>query len=266
MVDRDHSDAESEATVRQRITRGTGPFVFVCEHASNRVPPTVELDVDATVLASHAAWDPGAYAVASGLAERFDAPLISARYSRLVYDVNRPPSSLEAMRATSEIHAIPGNVDLSAHERMARTDTYYRPFHRSVGKTLSARRARSQETILVTIHTFSPVYFGELRTFELGILHDEDHRFAEALLAAAGRSGLDTRRNEPYGPRDGVTHTLVEHALPHGLPNAMLEIRNDLVAGEDDQQRFVAILGDMLDEAQARLHAGTAQAANSAVA
>ena len=85
---------------------------------------------------------------------------------------------------------------------------------------------------------------------ELGVLHDDDTRLADALLAAMP-AGLAARRNEPYGPADGVTHTLRLHALPTGRRNVMIEIRNDLIADEAGIARFAALLSGLLAGARA---------------
>ncbi len=75
---------------------------------------------------------------------------------------------------------------------------------------------------------------------ELGILHDEDSWLADRMLDAAAHSPLyRTERNEPYGPEDGVTHTLKLHGLANGLHNVMIEVRNDLI-GDDVGQGVVA--------------------------
>ncbi|MEM7615252.1 MAG: hypothetical protein AAF245_09405 [Pseudomonadota bacterium] len=50
------------------------------------------------------------------------------------------------------------------------------------------------------------------------------------LHLAPQHSTLDVRRNEPYGPKDGVTHTLIKHGDAERRPNVMIEIRNDLIA------------------------------------
>lgn len=104
--------------------------------------------------------------------------------------------------------------------------------------------------VLVTIHTFTPVYHGKPRAVELGILHDRDSRLADVLLAAAEEhSSLKVERNEPYGPQDGVMHTLQKHALPLQLLNVMIEIRNDLVCREEDRKAVGAQLVAMLQAA-----------------
>jgi len=74
------------------------------------------------------------------------------------------------------------------------------------------------------------------------------------MLAAAGKTKrYDTRRNEPYGPADGVTHTLIEHGLKNGLLNIMIEIRNDLVSDEIGQKVMADYLTGLLGESLASL-------------
>lgn len=217
--------------------KGQGPFLFVCEHASSRLPAALgTLGLSAEALESHIAWDPGARAVSLVLSGHFDSPLVYQRYSRLAYDCNRPPESPAAMPVKSEIYSVPGNASMPDDERSARIVEIYEPFHESIRDVLRERLQKGLETILVTIHTFTPVYFGKKRDVELGILHDSDARLADAMLDTAGTNRVfDVRRNEPYGPGDGVTHTLKLHGVANGLRNVMIEIRNDLVADETGQ-------------------------------
>ncbi|ACE91989.1 putative N-formylglutamate amidohydrolase protein [Rhizobium etli CIAT 652] len=216
-------------------------MLLVCEHASKTLPARFgDLGLPAEALSSHIAWDPGALAVARGVSHALDATLVYQRFSRLVYDCNRPPSSPGAMPETSEIYAIPGNKDLTDEERLARTDALYVPFHDAIRGLIRDRRARGQDTVIVTMHSFTPVYHGRERAVELGILHDEDSRLADRMLDAAADAPLyRTERNQPYGPEDGVTHTLILHGLSNGLRNVMIEVRNDLIA-DDVGQRVMA--------------------------
>jgi predicted N-formylglutamate amidohydrolase len=226
---------------------GAGPVLLICEHAANRIPRSLgTLNLDHSVLQSHVAWDPGAYEVALRLTRSLDAALISARFSRLVYDVNRPPDSPQAIRAASEIYDIPGNQNLSARQRNARIEAIYRPFHETITGLIEARAAKGRTSVLVTIHSFTPVYYGKVRPVELGILHDRDARLADCLLDCAPRfTTRSVQRNQPYGPEDGVTHTLAKHALAHGLLNAMIEIRNDLIRTAAQQAELAEALSDM---------------------
>ncbi|MFT4184717.1 MAG: N-formylglutamate amidohydrolase, partial [Rhizobium sp.] len=157
-------------------------------------------------------------------------------FSRLIYDCNRPPESPGAMPETSEIYAIPGNQHLQPADRQARTQALYLPFHGRIEALLKDRAARGRETVIVTIHSFTPVYNGKPRAVELGILHDDDRWMADRMLDAAAEAPLyRTERNQPYGPEDGVTHTLKLHGIANGLHNVMIEVRNDLVVDDVGQ-------------------------------
>ena len=209
----------------------TGRLILVCEHASNALPARWgDLGLTADQRRAHIAWDPGALALARGLMTRLDATLIHAPVSRLIYDCNRAPDMPGAMPARSEVHDIPGNADISAAERLARIEAIYLPWTNGLHNLIAGRIAVGLAPVIVTIHSFSPGYFGKLRAVEFGIIHDADPSLAVAIHGAARRTKLRAELNAPYSAADDVTHTLRLHATPYGLPNAMLEVRNDLIA------------------------------------
>ena len=213
---------------------GRSPFVLICEHASNRLPRRLgTLGLAASELERHIAWDLGAEPVARRLSRLTDAPLVLQRYSRLAYDCNRPPDSADAMPEISETTVIPGNRGLSPADRLARIGDIYRPFHAAVAELLDRRAAAGVRSQVVSIHSFTPVFKGERRSVELGILFDRDRTLPERLMPCFAT--VDARYNEPYGPRDGVMHTLNLHAAPRGLAHAMIEIRNDFLTDERGQ-------------------------------
>lgn len=220
--------------------------LLVCEHASNQFPqPWGDLGLRPDQLASHAAWDPGALAVARGLSERLDATLIHATASRLIYDLNRAPDMPGAMPAKSEVHDIPGNVGISREERLARARAVYFPWANALHNLVAERIALGRRPVIVTVHSFTPVYFGQPRAVEFGVIHDADPRLSIAVLdAAKSITKLNAQLNAPYSAQDDVTHTLRLHATPYGLANTMLEIRNDLIATPVDQ----ALMADQLAE------------------
>ena len=211
-----------------------GRVVLICEHASNHIPAHWgDLGLTEAQRRAHIAWDPGALATCRALAERLDAVLVHAPVSRLVYDCNRAPDMPGAMPARSEIHDVPGNAAISAAERLARTEAVYLPWVQGLQGLIARRIALGQSPVIVTLHSFTPVYFGNLRAVEFGVIHDADPELATAIHAAARRlTGLNTELNAPYSALDDVTHTLRIQATPYGLPNAMLEIRNDLIADD----------------------------------
>lgn len=233
-----------------------GRVLLVCEHASPVIPAAWgNLGLSDTARLSHVAWDIGALDLARGLAARLDACLVHAPISRLVYDLNRAPDQSGAMPAMSEIHPIPGNAAISPQERALRTKQIYHPFHDALHDTLTRRIALGQRPVMVTIHSFTPVYFGVPRAVEFGVIHDQDPQLAKAILAHAP-AGLVARMNDPYSATDGVTHTLRLHATPYGLPNAMLEIRNDLIDSSAKAQTMAERLAPAIDHAVASLEQG----------
>jgi predicted N-formylglutamate amidohydrolase len=234
-----------------------GPWLIVCEHASNAFClPWGELGLSTAQRQAHIAWDPGALGLARGLARHLNAPLVYATLSRLLYDLNRPPQSSGAMAEHSEAHHIVGNRALSPDERQARTEAIYLPFHETLRREIARRLAAGSQPVVVTVHSFTPVYNGQPRSVEFGIIHDRDPGLAKALLAEArAQCPLDARLNEPYSAADEVTHTLALHATPFGLKNVMLELRNDLIATPQAQDAMAAQLAPLLRAALAQLEA-----------
>ncbi|WP_417453573.1 N-formylglutamate amidohydrolase [Kiloniella sp.] len=245
-----------ESVVKTTNLSGNGEYVIICEHASNHIPSEYnKLGLSDSDINQHIAWDPGALAVAQHLSKQLDAPLVEQCVSRLVYDCNRPPEALNAMPFQSEIFEIPGNANLSQEERNKRINGVYKPFRNAVSKCLDQKTADGHKPVIITVHSFTPIYKGQKRDVEIGFLHDKDSRFADQLIQsfAAETSDYVLRLNEPYAPVDGVTHTLTEHALPRGLMNVMLEIRNDLISDQKTQKQMASLLNKAIKETKEAL-------------
>lgn len=254
--------AEPDVAVEVLNAGGQGQVCLLCEHASAFIPEAYDsLGLEVEQRLSHAVWDPGARNLALRLSAALDAPLVASRISRLVYDCNRPPSADSATSDKSELIKVPGNRDLSDTARQQRVDLAYTPFCDAVSELLDSRQAAGQPTAVVTVHSFSPVYYGKKRQVEIGVLHDTDTRLADAMLEQSDSlPGRAVLRNEPYGPVHGVTHSLRLHAVSRGLPNVMLEVRNDLLSDEVAVQRICDELMLLLQQALLDLNEGSADA------
>ena len=227
---------------------GRAPVCLVCEHASAAIPSSLgALGLADADRYSHAVWDIGAEELARTLSRRLDAPLVLARVSRLVYDCNRPPEREDAMPARTETIDIPGNRDLTPVERNLRTREIYDAFHATLSTTLDAF---PEPPAFVTIHSFTPSWFGQPRDTELGLLHDDDPTLARAMLGHSART-FRTELNRPYSAADGVTHTLARHATARGLSNVMIEVRNDLLGDPGQISKVADTLESMLSAALA---------------
>lgn len=234
----------SQDSVRVVNAAGKSRVVLVCEHASHFIPPQFgTLGLDATARESHIAWDPGAFGVACKMASHLDAKLVASNVSRLVYDCNRAPSAVGAMPTQSEATVIQGNANMTQADRGFRIANYYDPFRAKLAETIAATR----DPVIVTVHSFTPVFHGKPRDVEIGILHDSDARLATALMKIAPtHTDANVQINAPYGPNDGVTHTLQEHAIKDGHLNVMLEIRNDLIENTLQQGAIALSLSNWL--------------------
>ncbi len=241
------SSSASDQTALLINEQGQSRVLLVCEHASNYIPDRYNgLGLDAAAKRSHAAWDIGAKALSEKLSERLDAKVVMSGVSRLVYDCNRPPNAPDAMPEKSEIIAIKGNVGLSVDDKKERICTVYEPFKKLLSDTLNSY---PQKPILVTIHSFTPLYFGKLRTIEIGLIHDEDNRLAVKMVELAQtNTDLKVSLNEPYSKEDGVAHTLALHGTRNGLINVMIEVRNDLLETADQQTAIAQIITNLLQQ------------------
>lgn len=227
-------------------------LILVCEHASHVIPSGwAGLGLDPAAARAHIAWDPGALDLARGLARALGAWLVHAPVSRLVYDLNRSPDHPGAMPARSEIFDIPGNMGLTGAQRAIRTAAIYAPFHADLSALIAQRLALGIIPVLVTIHSFTPIWHGTQRKVEFGVIHDADPSLGLRIVEQAQGADLQTALNQPYSADDGVTHMLRLHATPYGLQNAMLEVRNDLIATPGAAQAMALRLAPMLSRAMA---------------
>lgn len=231
--------------------RGGSPYLLTCDHASRRLPARLgRLGLDDEALETHIAWDIGAAGVARRLADALDAFLIMTSYSRLAIDCNRPPGSADSIVLRSERIEIPGNRDLPADEAQARANALFHPYHDRIRAELDARRERGQPTLLIALHSFTPVYHGVERPWHAGVLYGRDSRLGRVLLELLrAEPGLTIGDNEPYAVSDLTDYALPVHGERRGIPHAGLELRQDLIADPDGQAAWAARLAPVFERA-----------------
>lgn len=235
---------------------GRSPWLFTCDHASARLPLCLgTLGLSPAELATHIASDIGAAAVGRRLAEALDAVLIVQNYSRLVVDCNRPPGSADSIVSLSERTRIPGNENLSPESIAERRAAIFEPYHRCIATEIDRREAKGQATLLLALHSFTPVYHDQPRPWHLGLLYHRDPRLGRRLLErlrdpASPTGAWQVGDNQPYSMDDDTDHTLPEHGERRGLPHAGLEIRQDLISDGDGQTLCAERLSRVLAETQ----------------
>lgn len=247
-------EGEAQKAVLVTNARGKSPFVLLCDHASNRIPERYgDLGLSATERLSHIAWDPGALAVSRALSEMLDAPLVESTVSRLIIDCNRAHDAPDLIWTLSERTRIAANENLSPDERNFRIATYHRPFHGAIDMLLEARRNAGLETVVVCMHSYTPVFLGVARPWPIGLIHGRDTRFTARLrdALAAEEPELNIGWNEPYAALNGVTLTLEKHGDGRGLEATMIEIRNDEILSTDGVAHWAGLLARGLKTARA---------------
>ena len=226
-------------------------LVLACDHASNFVPPDIALGVAPTEFARHIAYDIGAAGVTRRLARALRAPAILTNFSRLIIDPNRGRADPTLVMRLSDGAVVPGNARIDAAGKRDRIARFYEPFDAAIDAAVAAADAAGRRPMILTMHSFTPYWRGIARPWQVGILYDRDERLARPLIEALGvdPAGLDVGDNDPYGgglPGD----TIDRHATRRGLPNALVEIRQDLIAAEAGQvewaERFARILAPLI--------------------
>jgi predicted N-formylglutamate amidohydrolase len=231
-----------------------GPFLLVCDHAGREVPRRLAgLGVPAAELARHIGWDIGAAGVTRRLAAALDAVAIMQVYSRLVIDCNRAPGHPTSIAPVSDGTVVPGNAGDPPPWRAAREAEIFAPYHDAIAGEIDRRVAAGQPTAVVAVHSFTPVMGGVARIWQAGVLHNHDARLALAVGERLRAEGFLVGDNEPYALGDDSDYTIPVHAERRGLLNLELEIRQDLIAGEEGQAAWAAVLARVLPEALAHV-------------
>jgi predicted N-formylglutamate amidohydrolase len=234
---------------------GISPFLFTCDHYGKIIPRALgDLGVSESELARHIAWDIGIAGVVERLSNEMNAHLIAQRYSRLVIDCNRPPGAASSIPMISEATTIPGNEGLAPEAAEIRRREIFDPYHRRINDIIDARLHRGQPTVLVALHSFTPLYAGIARPWHIGTLYHRDRTLPPLMLQHLRAEGdLVVGDNEPYAVSDQTDYTIPVHGEMRGLINSGIEIRQDLIGDQFGQHQWADRLARILREIEETL-------------
>ena len=232
---------------------GESVFFLTCEHAGRAFPRRLgRLGLPEAETLRHIAWDIGIGAVGRELSLLLNAAVILQTYSRLVIDCNRDPKVPSSIPEISEATEIPGNRSLDEAERAARVDAIFRPYHDAIAAALDRRAAADRASVLVALHSFTPVFKGVSRPWHVAVLFNRDPRLAHALAELLRADGsLMVGENEPYRVSDLTDYTVPVHGERRGLPHVEIEIRQDLITDPSGQREWAERLARLLPAAYA---------------
>lgn len=228
--------------------RGNGRIVLTCEHAGRGIPQRLgDLGVSPADMDRHIAWDIGAGDLARRLADKLNAPLVLQRYSRLVIDCNRPLDAPDCIPEISDGTPIRGNRHLSLEAKAQRYAEIHMPLHQTVDRLLEQHQAR----VLVSVHSFTPVFGTEARPMQAALLFNRDPRLAHLLQReiASRRPDLLVALNAPYSVDDDSDFTIPRHGETRGLAHVLLEVRNDQLAAAAERDAWAGLLAESIADA-----------------
>ena len=230
--------------------------LFLCDHASNALPPPYgTLGLPPSQLDRHIGYDIGAAWVTRRLAERFGAPAVLTTFSRLLIDPNRGADDPTLVMRLSDGAIVPGNARADEAEIGRRLALYWRPYREAVGAAIEAMSHGGETPAVVAVHSFTDNWKGIPRPWEIGVLWDNDPRFAVPLMDGLRSAGFTVGDNEPY---DGALpgDTLDAEVTRRGIAGLLVEVRQDLIREEAAARvmadRLAAVLAPVL--AQPALH------------
>ena len=223
------------------------PILLICDHAGRRIPRRLDdMGLTPVELLRHIAWDIGAAGLARKLADALGAELVQQVYSRLVADCNRDPGDPSVAPEVSDGAPIPANQGLAAEALAARIAEIHAPYHAAIGAALDRH---GQATLVVSVHSFTPVMQGFQRPWQVGVLHSHDSPASARMLKALGAvDGLVVGDNQPYA-MDGIDYTIPRHAKARGLDYLELEVRQDLIEAGTGQDAMAALLAPLVGRA-----------------
>lgn len=247
------SDAQPKALDGQwesfSIERGSpgAQVLLLCDHATNRLPPEYgTLGLDPAQLDRHIGYDIGALGVAMEMGRRLEATVVASGFSRLLIDPNRGEDDPTLIMQISDGAVVPGNARIDERERARRIACYFAPYHAAIAAEIDAMLGRGVIPVIASMHSFTENWRGVPRKWHAAVLWDKDPRLAVPLLKELRtRTGLEIGDNEPYS---GYLRndSIYRHATLRGLPNVLVEIRQDLIREAKGQREWAALLVECL--------------------
>jgi predicted N-formylglutamate amidohydrolase len=214
-------------------------MLIIADHASNHVPPDIDLGIAPALLSTHIAIDLGVAQVARELG----LPAILGDVSRLVVDLNREEDAPHIIPVASDGHAIPGNA-ISHDARVARIARFWRPYHDKISEMIEEYHPK----LLISLHSFTPQLASDpdqKRPWEIGILYNNDDKAARIAIPLLQNEGVVVGDQLPYSGKL-LNATMNRHGEGRGIAYLGIEVRQDLIGDAAGVTRWANLLGPIL--------------------
>jgi len=220
-------------------------IIITCEHAHNVLPDEyswTEHD-KRHFVDEHWGYDIGAYEMANALASELKCVFVHSLYSRLLIDPNRHIVSDTLFRRNGDGQELDLNKDLTYEEEQNRIRKYFIPYYEALREISN----KVDFTYIISVHSFTPLYQGETRAMEIGVLYGNDStEFALKINDGMNEKGYKSEANKPY---DGITtqgtvKALIFAKFPTNRKGMTFEFRNDILS---DKKRCEDLKGKTLE-------------------
>ncbi len=224
-----------------------GPYVFTCEHATDAFGSQPIESENTGLLGTHWAIDIGAAALTRALARSTNSIAVLSTYSRLLLDSNRCLESKTLFVREAESQVIECNRNLSAAEQQYRIECLHAGYHSGVTEVL-AKRVAIGPCLLISMHSFTPVFNDHQRSVEIGVLFDDYEGLAHQVINRLSTLGFDARANEPYSGMSGeLMYAATLHGNQHRIPYIEFEVRQDLISTPEGIERIMNAINTALE-------------------
>lgn len=223
-------------------------IVLLADHATNIVPSEYgTLGLPSSEFGRHIAYDIGIKELTEELASHLNVPAVLSNFSRLLIDPNRGEFDPTLVMQLSDGSVIPQNYPLSVAEKQKRLNKYYRPYDRAIGRMITKVEQQSRcSPMVISLHSFTPVWRGKTRPWHIGLLWDSDPRvFTPLIKELSSIENIIIGNNEPY---DGALKgdTMYRHCTKKGIAHILIEIRQDLISDNEGVIRWCKYLSPAL--------------------
>jgi len=207
----------------------TGPFFFTAEHASNALP-CHHTESDQQFLNTHWAIDIGIADLLQKLCFGLSCCGIQTEFSRLWIDANRAPTQEGLIK--EEIYSIPlsFNQNLSSEDIDFRKDHFHRAYHEMISQLIQAHPI---PPLLVSLHSFTPIWNDHIRTMDIGVLFDRDEEIAHILANILQEDGFFVALNKPYSGKNGLIYSADRHGTEQNIPYVEFEFNQSILCTEE---------------------------------
>jgi len=231
------NDDSIEVIIPPNRQVSTIPFLITCEHASLELPKGKEWPKeDNWLVGTHWSVDLGSEHLARELSSITGVPALLAKSSRLWIDVNRPLDSPTLFRTQADGKTIHLNKDITEEEKKKRIEDYYVPYHDELKYLVKMM----QPFVILSVHSFTPLYEGQKREMEVGVLYNHHEGLAKKLADFLSKKFI-TRVNEPWSGKEGFMYAASSVETPNSedIKGIMLEIRQDLLTDSKWRKKFL---------------------------